>query len=355
MKKSQDKLPFFRWLKENKDFFDKKFRIKQLYNNIFSSMIYDFNEMTDLPVSLRERLLLLADVIVIKEVSRIVSKDETVKFLFELKDGNKIESVVLKDKNDRYTFCISTQCGCRMGCVFCRTGSMGLIRNLSYDEIISQVLFLSRYIYTESDERTKEQRFNIVFMGMGEPLDNYDNLVSAVEILLDKDKFGLSPSRITLSTCGILDKLLDFSKIFPEINIALSLNASSQEKREIIMPVSKKFSFDQLVSVCKDIALKNSKRITFEYVLVDSENNLEDDIQNLIRILDKNFLLNIIPLNDTDTIKGKISEDKIMSFINRLTDAKCNVTRRYRKGEDIMAACGQLSCKENDDNFNHLL
>ena len=218
---------------------DKPYRLDQIINFIYKHKIYELNKITNLPLDLRNKLSSEYQVLTILLLKEQISKDGTLKYLFKLYDDNCIESVILKDNNDRITFCISTQSGCRMGCTFCKTGKMGFRRNLDYTEIISQILFLSN--------KTKNN-FNIVFMGMGEPLDNFDNLIKSIEIIKNRKYFNMSLSRVTVSTCGIIDKITPLFEKYPSICLAVSINSLIQKNRESIMPISKKYTLDKLLT-----------------------------------------------------------------------------------------------------------
>lgn len=319
---------------EKDGLFDKPFRLNQIKDFIFKKKIFDFQEMSNLSKDLRKTLTEKYFVLSLLPVKKNHSSDGTIKYLFELPDKNCIEAVMLKDKNDRFTFCISTQVGCRMDCKYCKTGSMGFIRNLDYFEILSQILFLSR--------ETGNSNFNIVFMGMGEPLDNYDNLIKSIEILINKNYFAVSSSRITISTCGLSDKITDFFKIFPKVNLAVSLNSLIQNKREKLMPISKKFNVDNLIKTLIANCRSIGNRITLEYVLIKDINDGIDEINALKKIDKKAFLINIIPINGGNEIFQRPLENEIKVFCDKIGELGFNVTRRYRRGEDIEAACGQL-------------
>jgi 23S rRNA (adenine2503-C2)-methyltransferase len=320
----QDKL-------KNSAFFDNRFRLKQILEFIYSKKIFDFQGMTNLPSKLRNNLEANFSIINIKEHDKKVSKDGTIKFLFHLEDDNYIESVLLKDINGRYTFCISTQVGCKMNCSFCMTAKMGFIRNLHYTEIISQILLLSKIA---------NKSFNIVFMGMGEPLDNFDNLSKTISVLISKSGFKMSPSRITVSHCGILKEIINLLELFPEINIACSLNSAIQSKREKIMPIAKKYKLSELIKTLDEAIHRYKKRITLEYVLIKNFNSGREDIKKLNELIKnkKNYLINIIPYNNNEKTDEKI----ITLFMKELSSSGFNVTRRYRRGGDIQADCGQL-------------
>jgi 23S rRNA (adenine2503-C2)-methyltransferase len=338
----------FEYLKKY-EVFDKPFRAKQVIDSIIKNKIFDFQLITNLPKSIRDKLDEHFFILDIFPETNFSSSDGTIKYLFRLNDGEYIESVFLKDKNNRITFCISTQSGCRMGCKFCMTGKMNLIRNLTHSEIISQILFLSGIMY--SDKSVVDTAFNIVFMGMGEPLDNFENLTRSIDILIDSSYFNLNISRITVSTCGLIDKIKLLSENYPGLKLAVSLNSANQEKREKIMPVSKSNPVQKLADVLYEIYEKNKNRITLEYVLIENFNMEDSDLKDLEVFNSKAFHINLIPLNCEDEKFKKPSEKKIKYFQEFLEKTGFNVTRRYRRGEDIQADCGQLYWKTiNDSN-----
>lgn len=316
------------------------YRKKQLEHFIYKRAAISFDEMHNLPKSIREELTNKFKILSIKLEKRLDSSDGTIKFLFKLDDGSFIESVYLKDQNNRVTFCISSQVGCRMGCLFCKTGEMGLKRDLTFDEIVSQVLYM--FSIMRADSGVIDTAFNIVFMGMGEPLDNFDNVVKAVEIFIDKDKFSLSPNRITISTCGLTDKILPLVKLFPNINIALSLISANQEKREKIMPIAKRFSIDNILDTLKECYAYTKNRITLEYVMMKDFNIGRDDIDALKKFKNEMFHINLIPLN-FESEQCKIpTEGEIKFLYNALIKIGFNVTIRVSRGQDIDGACGML-------------
>lgn len=300
--------------------------------------------MTNLPLAMRRALQEKYSILQLSEVKKVTSTDNTVKFLFKLDDEDDtefyIESVLLQDKSGRYTFCISTQCGCRMGCTFCKTGSMGLQKNLTYDEILSQILFLADSVQLTGEDK---KFFNIVFMGMGEPLDNKKELIKTIGILLDKDYFALSAGRITVSTCGLLDAVPEVFDKFPKIRLAVSLNSARQEQRVSIMPIARRYPVDRMAKQLLSFYDKYQKRITLEYVLLKNFNDTDMDIKALDVFKGPAFHLNIIPYNSADPKDpGCPTEPEISSFITKLEKRGFAVSRRYRRGRDIQAACGQL-------------
>jgi len=319
---------------------EKPYRKKQIDHFLYKKAVLSFDHMHNLPKNIRELLKDKFKILSLKLEKESKSIDGTIKFLFRLDDDNFIESVYLKDINNRITFCISSQVGCRMGCIFCKTGEMGLIRNLTVSEIVSQVLYM--FSIMKSDSSVVDRSFNIVFMGMGEPLDNFDNVVMAIKIFIDKDKFGISQNRITISTCGIIDKIIPLAEKFPNINIALSLITANQDKREKIMPISKKFSLENIIITLKEYYNLKNNRITLEYVMIKDFNISKDDIKLLKKFKNEIFHINLIPLNFESEFCKIPSENEIKYFYKALLKEGFTVTIRYKRGIDIDGACGML-------------
>ncbi|MBI4687893.1 MAG: 23S rRNA (adenine(2503)-C(2))-methyltransferase RlmN [Nitrospirae bacterium] len=327
----------------------KPYRAEQILNWIYKKLAASFDEMTDLPLQLRKSLNETACISNLALLSRQVSEDGTQKFLFGLEDGNTIESVLIPDK-DRLTLCISSQAGCRMGCRFCMTGRLGLKRNLKAYEIVDQVITVSRLIEHShpsplpSRERDLSAKItNIVFMGMGEPLDNIDEVALALWRLTGL--MGFSKRKITVSTAGIVPKIYELAQKGPEINLAISLNATTDEIRSKIMPINKKYPLKELLTACKKYPLSPRRRITFEYVLLKGINDSKEDAIRLVRLLRGiRSKINLIPYNPSDPEKNfkQPLESDVLSFQNILTDSGMTAIIRKSKGEDIMAACGQL-------------
>ena len=335
------KEPFFSYDKERLNglsYIDKPYRIKQVIDFIINKKVYDFTDMSNIPKVVRQKFSECFDILDVQPIDMTQSNDGTKKFLFRTGNGLYIEAVYLKDKNKRITFCISSQSGCRMGCAFCRTSKMGLAGNLSYPQIISQVLFLSKVM--ADDPEVVDTAFNIVFMGMGEPLDNFDNLVKAIGILTDPDYFGMPQYRITVSTCGIMNMIKPLFEAYPGIMLALSLISASQEKRESVIPMAKKYKLIDMVKILDECHALYDNRITLEYVLIKGFNDSDDDIEELEMFRKDCYHLNIIPLNSNDETRP--SETEIKEFMNKLAKSGFNATRRYRRGDDIKADCGQL-------------
>ncbi|MBR6199259.1 MAG: 23S rRNA (adenine(2503)-C(2))-methyltransferase RlmN [Spirochaetales bacterium] len=320
---------------------DKPYRLDQILQSIYKNCVLSFDDMTNLSISMRESLSDRYNILGVREEQCWTSSDGTIKFLFELcKDRQFVESVYLKDKNNRVTFCVSSQVGCRMGCTFCKTGRMGLIRNLTAGEIISEVMFLWNVM--KHDESVTDKFFNIVFMGMGEPLDNIDNLCAAIDKITNQQYIGMSQTRITISTCGLVDKIESVLIKFPQINFALSLNSSRQEQRLTVMPAAKLHSISEMKKILDGLAVKYKTRFTLEYVMIAGFNICYEDAAALKCWTPKHYLINLIPLNHSDEHQKRPNEHQITKFADMLQSFGLKVTRRYRRGADIQADCGQL-------------
>jgi 23S rRNA (adenine2503-C2)-methyltransferase len=268
------------------------------------------------------------------------STDGTKKFLFQLEDGNLIESVLIFDKS-RVTFCASTQVGCAFGCRFCLTGKKGWKRNLMVSEIVNQIL-AARETLTDGSSIT-----NIVLMGMGEPLANYDNTLKAIELMVHPEAFKFSSRRVTLSTVGLLPELERLSKEKISFRLAISLNASNEETRTFLMPVNHRYPLKKLLEVCRRFPLRPRTRITFEYVLVEGINDTSQDAKRLLKLLGGiPSKINLIPLNEAPGIPFKKPSDrKVREFQEILLKGGFTAIVRASKGADISAACGQLQGK----------
>ena len=336
------------------------YRAKQIINWIYKKYATSFEEMTDLSKSFRGLLNKTAFISNLKLLSRIIgTKDGTQKFLFELEDGETIESVLIPDKN-RLTLCISSQVGCAMGCKFCVTGQLGLKRNLKTYEIIDQIISVSRIIAlsvippSPSTSHGLYQRgmrgdsspskiTNIVFMGMGEPLHNFPEVLEA--LLRITDLVGFSKRRVTLSTVGIIPKIFELTEKAPRINLAISLNATTDEVRNKIMPINQKYHLKELLNACRKFPLEPRRRITFEYVLLEGINDSREDALRLTNLLKGiKSKVNLIPYNPSPKRPEfrTTSEDKTIAFQKILQNAGITAIIRKSKGGDISAACGQL-------------
>ncbi len=324
-----------------KSYNDKPFRAKQIYYWVHNAHVKSYDEMTNVPKALRDTISKDFNLTYIEEVSNTVSQDGSIKYLFKLEDGETIESVLLKD-GDRVSGCISTQVGCRMGCVFCATaGAIGFKRNLTTGEILAQVA----YLRAKSDELFGIRLLNLVFMGMGEPLDNIQNLKKALIILLDEDAFGFSHRRITVSTSGLVKELDVLFDMDTPVNLAVSINAPTQEKRKKIMPVSNKYPLDVLISALKKLELDKRKRITIEYVLMRNINDSLDDAKKLVKLLKgMKVKVNLIVYNESEFSEfSSPAMGHVVKFQDELMKNNLSAFIRKRLGSDIDGACGQLA------------
>lgn len=325
-----------------------KFRAKQIWEAVYEKKIFDFSKITSLPQALRDELSNRYSISTATPLRRKTSSDETGKHLFELADGRYIESVILEAPDDesdsmRKTLCISTQVGCAQSCRFCASTMKGFKRNLTSSEIISQLLPFS--------SNGKFDFENIVVMGMGEPLANFDNVLKALFII--KERFGFGSRRITLSTCGIADKLEELAQSNFPFRLAISLHGATNEVRNQIMPVNKRFPLEVLLPAAKKFAKSNGRMITLEYILIDKVNDSFDDAENLAKIAQNlHAHVNLIPYNTVIGLDWKRpSADRRKAFFNALKRKNVSCTLRREKGSDIEAACGQLALvAENEKN-----
>jgi 23S rRNA (adenine2503-C2)-methyltransferase len=311
------------------------YRARQLLHWIYKRQAATLDEITVLSKELRNTLSACSSISNVRLIKRLTSSDGTEKYLFALEDAQAIESVLIQDK-DRITLCISSQVGCALGCRFCNTGKLGLIRNLKSHEIVDQIIGVQRII--NPDRRIT----HIVLMGMGEPLVNFDAVVEALWRMVTF--IGISKRRITLSTAGIVPKFPLLSEKAPEINLAVSLNASSDATRSMLMPINKKYPIASLMRACTRFPLSPRRRITFEYVLIDGINDSLADAERLVGLLKGlRCKVNLIPLNPVKGGRQKQpAEKKIQAFQKVLTQNNLTALIRKSKGQDIHAACGQL-------------
>jgi 23S rRNA (adenine2503-C2)-methyltransferase len=316
---------------------DDRFHARQIYRWVYKRGVSDFSLMSDLSKALRTSLdsqLILSTPCI---VARDRSSDGTEKFVLELADRRRIESVFIPE-TPAMTFCVSTQVGCAMGCAFCLTGKMGLVRNLTAGEIVGQVRVLAQAL------SLLDTRFNIVLMGMGEPLHNYDETMKALRILADGSGLAISPRRVTLSTVGVVPELdrLAAEPLMP--NLAISLHATTEEQRGRLVPLNRKYRIEDVLAACRRFPVKRRARITFEYVLLDGVNDAPEDARRLVRLLHGiRAKVNLIPLNEAAGIPfGRPSDDRVNAFAQILADHRVTVSVRKSRGRDIRAACGQL-------------
>ena len=313
----------------------KKFRAKQVFRQIHINKINDFSKMTDLSKKMREDLddfFYFPKIKILKEFNSNV--DKTKKYLFELDDKNIIEAVFMEYK-DRNTICISSQVGCRMGCKFCASTKNGLERSLSASEIIEEIYLL---------ERENSDINNIVVMGIGEPLDNFSNIERFIEIITDEKGRNLSHRSITVSTVGLVNKIYDLADLGYDINLAVSLHYAFDEKRMTYMPSAKKYKIKNIIKACDYYLEKTKRRVSYEYVVIDGVNNLDEDIDQLEKLpKGKNIHINLIPLNPIEEFDHSKTKSNVMGqFQQKLTRKGLNATIRRSMGSDIDASCGQL-------------
>lgn len=314
-----------------------RFHARQLYRWIYRQGVTDFAQMTDLSRALRARLQAEFALTTPRIVGDERSVDGTRKFLLELADGRHIEAVFIPD-TPSMTFCISTQVGCAMACGFCLTGKMGLVRHLTAGEIAGQVRVLAHAT------GLADFPFNLVLMGMGEPLHNYDNTMKALRMLCAEPGLAVPPRRITLSTVGIVPGLerLAHEPVMP--NLAVSLHATTDEQRSRLVPPNRKYPLEAILDACRRFPLKKRRRITFEYVLLDGVNDTPEDARRLVKLLSGiKAKVNLIPLNPAAGIPfERPSDERVNRFAQILADRRVTVSVRKSRGRDIRAACGQL-------------
>lgn len=321
---------------EMQEFGEKAFRARQIYEWLHVKLADSFEEMTNLSKSLRQRLDEAYEIRKVSMVERQISAmDPTEKFLFELEDGNVVESVLMK-YNYGNSVCISSQVGCRMGCRFCASTIGGLVRNLTISEMLGQVYAIQKI----SGERVS----NIVIMGTGEPLDNYDNFLRFIRMVSDEHGLHISQRNITASTCGIVPNMKQLAEERLQITLALSLHGSSQEKRKRLMPVANRFDLKEVLDACDYYFKKTGRRVTFEYSLVQGVNDTPEDVEELTEMLkNRNCHMNLIPVNPIkERDFQKPSRKNALEFKNKLEHNGINVTIRRERGSDIDGACGQL-------------
>lgn len=318
-------------------------RALHIFKHLWQRGVNDLSEINTISRATVEALHARAFAAPLEPAGRIDSDDGTTKFLWRLHDGHHIESVLIPDEDrpgpnpSRYTLCVSTQVGCAMACSFCLTGDMGLKRNLSPAEICNQAMQVNAQMPTGL------RLTNIVMMGMGEPLHNFDNLIVALRILLAEDGLNFSHRRITVSTVGLVNRLQQLSETLP-VNIAVSLNATTEAQRLQVMPITKKYSLQALMDCCRALPIPNCKRITFEYVMMAGFNDSLEDAARLGELMrDVPAKINLIPYNENpDRAIRRPSAETVAAFHGHLADAGFNVTVRATRGIDVSAACGQL-------------
>lgn len=316
---------------------DKKFRAKQLWNWMYDHRVDSFDAMQNLPKTLIDRLKENATLGTLELVAQENSNDGTEKRLYQLHDGQLIESVLMPYEDDRRTACISSQAGCAMGCVFCATGQMGYSRNLTATEIFEQAMRFARELEADGDRLS-----NVVLMGMGEPFHNYDAVLAAVHRLMND--LGIGARHITISTVGLVPQIRRFADEGLQVRLAVSLHKADNEERSALMPVNKRWHIEELIEACRYYTHQTNRRITFEWAAIADENDTPAEAHKLGRLLAGLLChVNIIPLNPTGGYSGMPADStNIEKFINILNHYNVGATVRVRRGIDISAGCGQL-------------
>jgi len=328
------------------------YRANQIWQGLYKQYWNTPDEFTTLPKSLRAQLDKILRFEPLQPIKYLDSSDgQTRKTLFQLHDGKLIEAVLMKydpsthKGQGRRTLCISSQAGCAMGCVFCATGQMGFMRNLTSGEIVAQVMYYARMLHEQDENVT-----NIVLMGMGEPFHNYDNTMAAIDRLMDSDGYNFGARRFTVSTVGLIPAIRRFADEKRQVNLAISLHAAEDEERSAIMPINKKYNISKLLEACRYYVDQTSRRITFEWALIAGVNDTEEVARKLASRL-KGLMchVNAIPLNPTEGYQGRATDrQNAARFKETLEQAGIPCTIRMRRGIDIQAGCGQLAVSVGD-------
>jgi 23S rRNA (adenine2503-C2)-methyltransferase len=315
-----------------------RFRATQIFKWIYQHDAVSFDEMTNISKDLRLELSETARISTLDLEAVEQGSDGTRKYLFNLADGNAVESVLIPIEG-RNTVCISSQVGCAMGCEFCLTGTFSLARNLTTAEIVNQIMAIRRDV-----RKGGEDIRNIVMMGMGEPLHNLDNVIPAIEIMIDGNGLQLSNRRVTVSTCGLVPEMARLGRELPNVNLAVSLNATTDELRNRIMPVNRRYPLKELLRACREFPLPGRRKVTFEYVMMGGINDSLEDAKRLLRLTsDIPNKVNLIPFNEHEGCGFKApTQAAIDAFHRYLIDRHVTVITRDSRGGDISAACGQL-------------
>ncbi len=314
-----------------------KYRLKQARDAVFKNFISDWSGATFFTKDLREKLDKAVPLEINAEIL-ISKKEDSVKAKITLKDGLKIELVLMRHKDNRNTVCVSSQVGCPLGCLFCATGKMGFKRNLTADEILEQVIFFERYLKLEGLRVT-----NITFMGMGEPFLNYDNVLKAIRIFNDKEYFNIGARSISISTAGIIEGIKKFSEEGLPANLAISLHAPNDKLRKFLMPIDKKYPLPEVLLAVDDYIKKTKRKVMFEYVLIKNINDSDECAKELAGFMHKKlYFVNLILYNATGIFRASDAK-RVEKFKSMLKKEKINFSQRYRFGDDIQAACGQFA------------
>ena len=324
--------------KEMQEIGEKPFRAEQIFKWLYQEKVKSFAEMTNLSLELRKKLEENYNICNFKIIKKQESKDGTIKYLFDVLDGNAIETVLMSYHHG-YSICISSQIGCKMGCKFCASTGINFARNLTSGEIVEQLLAV--------EQDTGVRISNIVFMGIGEPLDNYENVVNSIRIINNPKGLNIGARHISISTSGLVPKIYKLSEENIPCTLSISLHATNNKKRSEMMPVNNTYPIEELIQACKDYIAKTNRRISFEYALAKDNNDNLEDAKELVKLL-KGMLchVNLIPINKIEKGKfDKSSNENIMKFRDYLNDHGIVATIRRELGSDIDAACGQLRRK----------
>lgn len=316
----------------------KKYNAKQIFQWLYKKRVSEFDQMSDIAkssvITLKNNFIVNSLQIVQTQIDPV---DKTTKFLCKLDDDNYIETVLMSFDYG-YSVCVSTQVGCNMGCKFCASGTLKKVRDLTVDEIVLQVLCVQKYL----DKLNSSRISNVVIMGIGEPFDNFENLCNAIDIISNDNGLAIGSRHITVSTCGLIDKIILFAKRFNQIGLAISLHAASDDVRNKLMPINKKYNLINLISACKNYIKITNRRITFEYLLLKEINDSLDDAKLLANLLkDMLCYVNIIVYNPTKN-SAFAKSNNIKQFVSYLNEHNINVTIRLERGKRINGACGQL-------------
>jgi len=329
-----------------------KFRAAQIKKAVYQDGVFSFSEITTISKDLREKLAEELSVLSFDDEKIIKERDgQSIKALLKLKDGNLIETVLISPKPGLWSACISSQVGCAMGCRFCATGKMGFIRNLTAEEITDQVLFWKIFLKDNQEPKTINQKLtNIVYMGMGEPFLNWEEVRQSLKDLIDPELFGFGSRSISVSTCGIGEGISNFSKEFPQVNLAISLHFASDKNRSNYMPVNNKYNLKELKKSLQTYFENSNRKVFIEYIMLEGTNDSQRDALDLAKYLKsfgKNHLLhvNLIRYNTTSENLKPSSENATQKFKNNLLQNGISTTIRKSLGEEIQGACGQLAGK----------
>ena len=323
---------------ELKNIGERPFRAEQIYKWLYEEKVKSFDEMTNISLELREKLKQNYTICNFEILRKQESKDGTIKYLFDVLDGNAIETVLMSYHHG-YSICVSSQIGCKMGCKFCASTGINFVRSLTSGEIVEQILAV--------EQDTGVRISNVVFMGIGEPLDNYDNVINAIHIINNPKGLNIGARHISVSTSGLVPKIYELAKENITCTLSISLHATNNEKRSSMMPVNNAYPIEELIQACKDYIESTNRRISFEYALAKDNNDNLEDAKQLVKLL-KGMLchVNLIPINKIENgAYTKSSNDNIMKFRDYLNDHGIVATIRRELGSDIDAACGQLRRK----------